>query len=106
MARTKIDPSISRKAYAAAEKALKELHADQFALLLDEAYAAEGVESPRARRERVTAEAAQAAAARRVAREEKKAAKIADLEKELAALKGQVTIEDAIEDVEAEKASA
>jgi hypothetical protein len=76
VARHKIDPAISRKAYAAAEKALKELHADQFALLLDEAYEALGVESPRQRRERIAGEAAQAAAARAVAREAKAQAKI------------------------------
>ena len=79
MARNKIDPAISRKAYAAAEKRLKSLHEDEFALILDEAYAAEGVESPRVRRERLASEAAKAAAARRIAREEKKAEKIAAL---------------------------
>lgn len=89
MARKKIDPSVSRKAYAAAEKALKELHAEQFATLLDEAYAAEGVESPRVRRERKASEVAQARAAVAVRREERKAAKVAALEAELALLKGE-----------------
>jgi hypothetical protein len=89
MARNKIDPSVSRKAYAAAEKRLKDLHADQFALLLDEAYSDLGVESPRVRRERLAADAAKARAAAALRREERKAAKVAALEAELAALKGE-----------------
>ena len=88
MARHKIDPAVSRKCYAVAEKRLKDLHADQFATLLDEAYAEEGVESPRKRRERLAAEAAQAATARRIARESKKVEKIERLKAELAALEG------------------
>lgn len=88
MARHKIDPAISRKAYAQAEKALKELNADQFALLLDEAYAAQGVESPRQRSARRQAEAAQARTAAAARREERKAARVKALEAELASLKG------------------
>ena len=76
MARHKIDPAVSRKAYANATKRLKDLNAGQFALLLDEEYAALGVESPKARRERLQAEAALAAKARREAREAKERAKI------------------------------
>lgn len=105
MARNKIDPAISRKAYAAAEKRLKMLHEDEFALILDEAYAAEGVESPRVRRERLASEAAKAAAARRIAREEKKAEKIAALEAELAALKGDTLPLEEF-DIEVDEASA
>lgn len=76
MARHKIDPAVSRKAYAAAEKALKSLHAEQFALLLDEAYESMGVESPRQRRERLANEAAQAAFERRAARAAREAEKV------------------------------
>jgi hypothetical protein len=68
MPRTKIDPAVSRKAYAAAEKALKALHVEQFALLLDEAYADLGVDSPRVRREK----AAEDAAAKRLLNAQKK----------------------------------
>jgi hypothetical protein len=77
MARNKIDPAVSRKAYAAATSRLKELNADQFAMLLDEAYSDQGVESPRNRRDRLAEEAAQArlaAAAKRQARQDAKIA--------------------------------
>ena len=70
MARTKIDPSISRKAYSLATAALKEKHAAEFLDLLDEAYSEQGVESPRQRQNR----RAEEAAAARVEREAKKAA--------------------------------
>ena len=75
MARNKIDPAISRKAYSTATKALKALNADQFSLLLDEAYAALGVESPNARRERLERERilkSAAAAEQRALRQQKK----------------------------------
>ncbi len=63
-----------RKAYSAAEKALREAHADEFADLLDKAYADLGIESPRVKRI-----ARQAIADReRQAREERKAAKALD----------------------------
>jgi hypothetical protein len=76
MPRVKIDPAVSRRAYAIAEKALKQEHATEFAALLDVAYESLGAESPRQRRDRVAAEAAEAAKARREAREAKEQAKI------------------------------
>jgi hypothetical protein len=76
MARTKIDPAVSRKAYAIAEKNLKSLHADQFSLLLDEAYESLGAESPRQRRERAASEKAKARAERAAAKAAKAQAKI------------------------------
>lgn len=95
MARHKIDPKISQKAVAEATKALKAAHADEYLALLDMAYIEQGVESPRSRRERLAAEAAEAAAARRQVREEKakrreqeaKAAEQARIEKALAVLR-------------------
>ena len=75
MARHKIDPKVSQQAVAAATKALKEAHKDEYLALLDMAYIEQGVESPRNRRERLAAEAAEAAAARRKVREEKAARK-------------------------------
>jgi hypothetical protein len=77
MARTKIDPAISRKAYAIAEKALKTEHAAEFAALIDEAYSSLGAESPRQRRERVAAEVAKAKAEKAAARSVKAQEKIA-----------------------------
>jgi len=68
MARRKIDPAISRKAYSTAEKALKSLHVEQFALLLDKAYADLGVDSPRVRRNK----AAEEVAMKRLLNEQKK----------------------------------
>lgn len=76
MARHKIDPAVSRKAYAAATKRLKDLNSGQFALLLDEEYAALGVESPKVRRERLAREAAEAARARREAQAAKKSKRL------------------------------
>jgi hypothetical protein len=77
MPRTKIDPAVSRKAYAIAERNLKALNADQFALLLDEAYGSLGEDSPRVRREKaaeaeahkrlLTAQKKEAAKARKIA---------------------------------------
>lgn len=78
MARTKIDPAVSRKAYAIAEKALKAEHSGEFALLLDEAYKSLGAESPAQRRKRREAEGAKVKAERAAAKAEKAQAKIDD----------------------------
>lgn len=75
MARTKIDPAVSRSAYADATKALKEAHSGEFADLLDAAYKAQDVESPRQRSIRLQVEAQakkDAAAEKRAAREQAK----------------------------------
>ncbi len=77
MARTKIDPAISRKANQMATKALREQHRPQFMALLDMAYTELGVESPRQRRERKTQEQANAVLLRKQKAAEKKAAQIA-----------------------------
>lgn len=77
MARTKIDPSISRKAYALATKRLKEEHAGEFMDLLDAAYNECGEESPRQRSIRRQAEANERKHSRAAAQEEKRLAKIA-----------------------------
>lgn len=65
MARSKIDPAVSRKAYAMAEKALREKHAAEFAALVDVSYMELGVESPRQRRERLADERMEAALLRK-----------------------------------------
>lgn len=67
---------MSRKAYAIAEKALKQEHASEFADLLDAAYTSLGAESPRQRRQRLLAEKASAASERRAAKAAKEQAKI------------------------------
>jgi hypothetical protein len=75
MARNKIDPAVSRKAYADATKALKEKYSAEFADLLDDAYEALAVESPRQRSIRLQGEAQarrDAAAAKRAEREQAK----------------------------------
>jgi hypothetical protein len=75
MARNKIDPAVSRKAYANATKALKEKHPEEFTSLLDAAYEEQGVESPNARRQRLENERilrSEAAQAQRAAREQAK----------------------------------
>jgi len=75
MARNKIDPAISRKAYADATKALKETYAEEFARYLDAAYGALDTESPRQRSLRLANEAQEkrdAAAAKRAEREQAK----------------------------------
>ena len=85
----KKEASVARQAYGAASKALRENHKAEFESLLDTAYAELGHVSPRvkAKQRREAAEKARAeAAARRKARQE---AKIAYLEAELAALKGE-----------------
>jgi endonuclease YncB( thermonuclease family) len=68
VARKKIDPAISRGAYAYAEKALRNAHQGEFADLVDEGYRLLGADSPRVRREK----AAEAAAAKRTAAAEKR----------------------------------
>lgn len=77
MARTKIDPTVSRKAYTLATKRLKEAHAGEFADLLDAAYNEVGEESPRQRSIRRQAEAAERRNSRAAKAEEKRLAKIA-----------------------------
>lgn len=94
MARHKIDPEISRKAYSLATKALKEAHADEFAELIDAAYETMGVESPRVRRMRLAAEAAEAAKARRLVRAEKDKKRLEDAAALLRAAGVQVTLPD------------
>lgn len=82
MARTKIDPAISRKAYAEATSQLKKSHNAEFLRYLDAAYADLGVESPRARRQRLEDEAAEKrllAAQKRKKREQEKLAEAAAL---------------------------
>jgi cell division septum initiation protein DivIVA len=76
VSREKIDPAVSRKAYALAVSGLKEAHADEFLDLLDDAYGTLDVESPRRRRERLAAAAAEAAQSRRLAREARAQAKL------------------------------
>jgi hypothetical protein len=78
--------AVGRKAYGEATKALREKYRDEFNSLLDDAYEANGLVSPRKRREanREAAVAAKAAAA--VRREERRLAKVAALKAELAAL--------------------
>lgn len=77
MARTKIDPAVSRKAYSVATAALKERYSAEFMTLLDLAYTEQGVESPRQRQAR---KAEEAAAAREAAAEKRAAAKQAKIE--------------------------
>jgi hypothetical protein len=57
---TKIDETVSRKAYSQATATLKQRHADEWNDLLDEAYAAQGVDSPRVRRRKKVEEKEQA----------------------------------------------
>jgi hypothetical protein len=76
MARNKIDPAISRKAYADATKALKEKHSGEFADLLDKAYEALEVESPRQRSLRLANEAQEKKDAAEAKRQARQAAKI------------------------------
>jgi len=81
----------ARTAYGAAMKALKEAHRDEFADLLDIAYADQALKSPRTKRaEREAAEfiAKQLRADRK---EAARLAKITQMEFELAALKGTVS---------------
>jgi hypothetical protein len=82
VARTKIDPAISRKAYADATKQLKLTYAAEFARYLDAAYIELGVESPRQRRERKAQEQAEAV----LLRKQKVAARMAKKIEEARAL--------------------
>lgn len=88
MAEKKVEKNTSeaRKAYGIAMSQLRELNAEQFATLLDEAYASLGLQSPRVRREERAAEAAAKKAAAAIRREERRLAKIEALKAELAAL--------------------
>jgi hypothetical protein len=52
MGRTKIDPTVTRKAHASAIIALKKAHHEEYLRLVDEGYAAQGVESPQQRKAR------------------------------------------------------
>ena len=79
--------AVARKAYAIATKALKEAHAEEWADLLDAAYASQGEKSPRVKRAEKAAAEAEAREARRVAKMEKRTKRMAELEAELKALK-------------------
>ena len=86
-AEKKQEQAASRKAYGDALAVLRENHRPEFDALLDAAYAANGLVSPAQKRvARVAAEAEARAVADRV-REEKRLAKIAKMEAELAELK-------------------
>jgi hypothetical protein len=68
VAREKIDPNVSRKAYAYAEKRLREAHEAEFAQYVDIGYIEQGFDSPRMRR----AKAAEAAEERRLLNAQKR----------------------------------
>lgn len=76
MARTKIDPAISRKAYAEATSQLKKTHNAEFLRYLDAAYEEMGVESPRQRSLRLANEAQEKKDAAEAKRQARQAAKI------------------------------
>jgi len=82
VAREKIDPKVSRQAYAYAEKRLREAHADEFAQYVDLGYLEQGVDSPRVRREKAAAAAEEKrllAAQKRERRQQEKIAEAAAL---------------------------
>ena len=79
--------SLARKAYGDATTALRATHKDEFNALLDQAYANLGLVSPRVKRAEKAAEAAAAKEAAAVKREERRLARIAKLEEELAKAK-------------------
>ena len=83
---------LGRKAYADATRALRNTYREEFNRYLDEAYEALGAVSPRKRRAAAAAAAAEEKAAAAVRREERRLAKIAKMEAELAALKGEQTL--------------
>ena len=84
----KVDDKVSRKAYTTASSELRKAHEAEFADLLDKAYADLGVESPRVRRARIKAEKSKAQSERLEANRLKREKRIADLEAQLASLKG------------------
>lgn len=74
--RRKMDPAVSRKAYNDAEMRLKQAHREEYLGYVEESYVAQGVESPKAYRDRLAAEKDARQGARAAARAAKEQAKI------------------------------
>jgi hypothetical protein len=88
------DQEKGRAAYALATKRLRETYREEFDRYLDEAYAEQGIESPRVKRVARLEEEARVKAERQRIREERARAKVEKLEAELAAAKAAVTVVD------------
>jgi hypothetical protein len=80
MPRYKIDPKVGQKAHAAAARALKAAHADEYADLLDAAYAEQGEMSPRARARAKAEETAKGKAVRAAKAAAREAARLEEAE--------------------------